>query len=547
MSSNKGKFVWMPLLLALAIILGIYIGKMVSQDPIGMALQRKQTGKIDMLLNTIQNQYVDSVNMDRLVEDAIPTIVNELDPHSVYIPAKDLEATNEELEGSFSGIGVSFNIQNDTVMVISVVPGGPSEKIGLMAGDRIVQINDSTFTGKDVTNERVMKTLRGPKNSLVKVGVKRSTAKEILSFDITRGDIPVTSVDASYKLNDKTGYIKISKFGRTTYNEFVNALAKLNKEGAKEYVIDLRGNSGGYMDMAINMVNEFLPKDQLIVYTEGNTIPRNEAFSNGTGAFQNAPVVVLIDEWSASASEIFAGAIQDNDRGTIVGRRSFGKGLVQQQIPFNDGSALRLTIARYYTPAGRSIQKDYKLGKNEDYGMDILNRYSHGEFYSKDSIHLNDSLKYKTRLGRTVYGGGGIMPDIFVPSDTTGVTSYLNSIINSGLLYQFAFRYSDEHRDQLLKYTTYDKLIGYLQAQPLLEEFVAFADSKGVRRRPVYINISKAIILRQLEAYIARNIMGEEAFYRTFLRDDNTLNTAIDLLKKGKAFPENNSGDEKAK
>lgn len=538
MSSKKGKFVWMPVLLALAIIFGIYIGKIVSRDPIGMALQRRQTGKIDMLLNTIRNQYVDSVNMDKLVEDAIPTIVNELDPHSVYIPAKDLEATNEELEGSFSGIGVSFNIQNDTVMVISLVPGGPSEKIGLMAGDRIVQINDSVFTGKDVTNERVMKTLRGPKNSQVKVGVKRNTAPEILSFDITRGDIPVTSVDASYMLNDNAGYIKISKFGRTTYNEFVNALAKLNKEGAKEYVIDLRGNSGGYMDMAINMVNEFLPKDQLIVYTEGNTIPRNEAFSNGTGAFQKAPVVVLIDEWSASASEIFAGAIQDNDRGTIVGRRSFGKGLVQQQIPFSDGSALRLTIARYYTPAGRSIQKEYELGKNEAYGMDILNRYSHGEFYSKDSIHLNDSLKYTTRLGRTVYGGGGIMPDIFVPSDTTGITSYLNSVVNSGLLYQFAFRYADEHREQLLKYTNYDDLINYLHSQPILDEFVAFAASKGVRRRPVYINISKGIIQRQLDAYIARNVMGEEAFYRTFLRDDNTLNTAIDLLKKGKAFPE---------
>lgn len=547
MSSTKGKFVWMPLLLALAVILGIYIGKVVSNDPIAKALQRRQSSKIDMVLNTINNQYVDSVNIDKLVEDAIPTIVNELDPHSVYIPAKDLEATNEELEGSFSGIGVSFNIQNDTVMVISVVPGGPSEKIGLMAGDRIVQINDSVFTGKDVTNERVMKTLRGPKNSQVKVGVKRNTAKEILTFDITRGDIPVTSVDASYLLDDNIGYIKISKFGRTTYNEFVNALAKLNKEGAKEYIIDLRGNSGGYMDMAINMVNEFLPKDQLIVYTEGNTIPRNDAYSNGTGAFQKAPVVVLIDEWSASASEIFAGAIQDNDRGTIVGRRSFGKGLVQQQIPFDDGSALRLTIARYYTPAGRSIQKEYELGKNDDYSMDILNRYSHGEFYSKDSIHLNDSLKFKTRLGRTVYGGGGIMPDIFVPSDTTGVTSYLNSIINSGLLYQFAFRYSDEHRDELSKYTDYSQLMKYLNSQPLLEQFVSYAESKGVRRRPVYINISKGIIVRQLESYITRNIMGEEAFYRTFLRDDNTLNTAIDVLKKGKAFPDAPASDESAK
>lgn len=537
MNNKKSKYVWMPVLLAIATAAGVYIGASVNVPAATVMGSRLGASKLDALLGTIQRQYVDSVNTDKLIEDAIPTIVNELDPHSVYIPAKDLEATNEELEGSFSGIGVQFNIQNDTVMVVSVVPGGPSEKMGLMAGDRIVAINDSAFTGKDVTNERVMKTLRGKKDTEVKLGIKRNTSKDILDFTIIRGDIPVNTVDAAYMLNDSIGYIKINKFGRTTYNEFVGALAKLSSEGAKEFMIDLRGNSGGYMDIAINMVNEFLPKDRLIVYTEGNSVERADAVSNGHGSFQDAPVVVLIDEWSASASEIFAGAIQDNDRGTIVGRRSFGKGLVQQQIPFNDGSALRLTIARYYTPSGRSIQKEYEMGKGGDYNMDIINRYSHGEFYSKDSIKVNDSLAYKTILGRTVYGGGGIMPDIFVPSDTTGVTTYLNSVINSGVLYRFAFTYSDENRDKLLKYTTYDDLIRYLQSQNLLEKFIAFAETQGIRRRPVYINISKGIINRQLEAYIARNILGEEAFYKTFFRDDKTIGQASDILKKGESFP----------
>jgi C-terminal peptidase (prc) len=492
---------------------------------------------LDYLLGIIERQYVDSVDVDELIEDAMPILVDELDPHSVYIPAKDLAATNEELEGSFSGIGVQFNIQNDTVMVVSVVPGGPSEKIGLMAGDRIVMINDSTFTGKTITNERVMKTLRGRKDSEVKLGIKRKTAKDILDFTVVRGDIPVNSVDAAYMMGDSIGYIKISKFGRTTYNEFVSSLAKLTSEGATNYIIDLRGNSGGYMDIAINMINEFLPKDKLIVYTEGKSSPRSEAFSNGGGSFQTSPLVVLIDEWSASASEIFAGAIQDNDRGTIIGRRSYGKGLVQQQIPFFDGSALRLTISRYYTPSGRSIQKDYKLGKNSDYSMDILNRYTHGEFYSKDSIKMNDSLLYKTANGRNVYGGGGIMPDIFVPSDSTGVTSYLNNVVNTGTIYLYAFRYADVNREKLSEFKKYEDLMAYLASQPLLEDFVSFAETKGIRRRPVYINMSKDIMLRQIKSYIARNIMGEEAFYKTFFSDDKNIARALEVIKNNQTFP----------
>ncbi len=538
MSKFKMRFIWVPLLIVLALLSGIYIGQRRSNNDFLRALSSFQFSKVDRLVSLIDQQYVDSVDTKKLIEDAIPTIVSELDPHSVYIPAKDLQATNEQLEGSFSGIGVTFNIQKDTIMVVSVIAGGPSERIGLLPGDRIVEINDSTFTGDVVTNDGVMKRLRGEKGSTVKLGIKRNSSKDILDFEVVRGDIPVNSVDASFLIDGNIGFIKISKFGRTTYDEFVTALAKLSSQGAESYIIDLRGNSGGYMDMAINMVNEFLPKDMLIVYTEGKSMPRNEVFSNGSGSFTQSPVVVLIDEWSASASEIFAGAIQDNDRGLIVGRRSFGKGLVQQQFPFSDSSAIRLTIARYHTPSGRSIQKEYEMGKGDDYQMDLINRFEHGEFYSKDSIKQNDSLQYKTISGRTVYGGGGIMPDVFVPHDTTGITSYLNEVVNKGLIYQFAFNYTDKYREELSKFKTYDEIQSYLNKQPLLNEFTAFAASKGVKRRPVYINMSKNIIIKQIESYIIRNVTSEENFYRSFYRDDKNLQEAIEKIKNKQTIPQ---------
>ncbi len=538
MSKFKMRFIWVPLLIVLALLVGVYIGQRSSSINFLRALQSYQFSKVDRLVSLIDQQYVDSVDTKKLIEEAIPTIVNELDPHSVYIPAKDLQATNEQLEGSFSGIGVSFNIQKDTVMVISVIAGGPSERIGLLPGDRIVEINDSTFTGDAVSNDAVMKKLRGEKGSTVKLGIKRNSSDEILDFEIVRGDIPVNSVDASFIIDDNIGFIKISKFGRTTYEEFVTALAKLSIMGAKSYIIDLRGNSGGYMDMAINMVNEFLPKDMLIVYTEGKSMPRSDVFSNGAGSFTDTPVVVLIDEWSASASEIFAGAIQDNDRGLIIGRRSFGKGLVQQQFPFADSSAIRLTIARYHTPSGRSIQKEYEMGKGADYEMDLINRFEHGEFYSKDSIKQNDSLQYQTINGRIVYGGGGIMPDVFVPHDTTGITSYLNEVVNKGLIYQFAFNYSDKNREKLSEFKNYDEIQSYLNKQPLLDEFTAFAASKGVKRRPVYIRMSKDIIIKQIESYIIRNITNEENFYRSFYRDDKNLQEAIDRIQNNQTIPQ---------
>lgn len=528
-------------MLAIAVIIGILIGNFYSnlKTSSRSLTYPKNDGKLNELLSLIQREYVDTINIDQLVENTMPKIIGELDPHSVYIPASDLEFKNEELEGSFGGIGVQFNMANDTISVISVISGGPSEKAGLLPGDRIITINDTAYVGKTVSTDQIMKKLRGKKGSVVKVGVKRSTSEELLPFEITRGDIPQTSIDAAFMVNDTIGYIKINKFGRNTYDEMMNALAKLKNEGAIGYIIDLRSNGGGLLDVAAMMINEFLPKDQLIVYTEGKAFPRKEVRSNGTGSFQQVPITVLIDEFSASASEIFAGGIQDNDRGTIIGRRSYGKGLVQQQITFLDGSGIRLTIARYYTPSGRSIQKEYKMGKTADYDQDFVNRFIHGELFSKDSIKLNDSLKYETTNGRIVYGGGGIMPDIFVPRDTTGVTSYLNAVVNSGVLYQYAFNYANNQRETLSQYKDAKSLLAYLESQPLLDDFVNFAyTQKNIKRQPMLINISRNIILNQLYSYIARNILGEDAFYEIFLSQDNTMQKAIEVLSKDESFPQ---------
>ena len=536
MNNEKARFVWDPLLIAVAIAGGILIGRFFSAETSFGKTARYD--KIESLLQCIGQQYVDTVNRNDLIENVVPKVIGELDPHSAYIPAKDLESVNAELEGSFSGIGIQFNILNDTINVVSVISGGPSEKVGILAGDRIISVNDSAFVGKNISNEKVMKNLRGPKGTTVKLEILRKTAKNPLIYEVTRGDIPVNSVDAAYMLDDKSGYIKISKFGKTTYDEFITALSKLHNQGAENFIIDLRGNSGGLMDAAINMANEFLPANRLIVYAEGKAFEREDAVSNGTGTFQKEQVVVLTDEWSASASEIFAGAIQDNDRGLIIGRRTFGKGLVQQQIPFRDGSAIRLTVARYYTPSGRCIQKEYQLGKSEDYSMDIVNRYMHGEFFNADSIKQNKELVFHTVNGREVYGGGGIMPDIFVPRDTTGVTSYFNNVANEGLLYQYAFDYTDKYRDKLSTAKDVESLLSILEPNTLLNSFVQYAAQKGIRPRPVYINISRKLIVNTLQAYIARNILGEEAFYKLLLRDDETLRKARDIVNKGEGYPE---------
>ena len=529
---NK-KNLFLVLIIFLSILSGLFLGNLLSRRANGgLSRMMSSHSKIDELLSIINSQYVDTMNMKDLREGMMTDLASKLDPHSVYIPASDLADVNSELEGSFSGIGVQFNIQNDTISIVAIVNGGPSEKVGLLAGDRIVQVNDSSFVGKKITNEKVMKKLRGKKGTKVKLGIRRHGTREILHYSITRGDIPVNSVDIAYMIEPHVGFIKVSKFAATTYSEFLDAIAKLKNQGAKKFVIDLRENSGGFMDQAINMVNEFLPEGRMIVYSKGKAYPRSEARSDGKGSCIKMPIVVLIDEFSASASEIFSGAVQDNDRGLIIGRRSFGKGLVQQQMNLSDGSAIRLTVARYYTPSGRSIQKPYVKGKAEDYEMDIVKRYMHGEIDSKDSIHASHKIKYKTFGGRTVYGGGGIMPDIFVPRDTSEYTPYLNKVVNYGYLYQFAFQYVDKNRDKLKANKSWQQMDKFLDGQNLLPEFVRFATTKGVAANPKQINISKRFLLMQLKAYISRNSIGDQGFYPLLYKDDKTVKTALEQLRK---------------
>lgn len=533
------KKIVIPIVVSLAAVFGFVIGSVLSKNE----LQHTQKvsnlnvdGKLDLLLNLIDLQYVDTVNRDELVESAIPKILAELDPHSVYIPAEDLQIVNDDLDKSFSGIGVQFNIQKDTIMIVAVISGGPSERLGILPGDRIVTVDDSLFVGPAITNDKVMKRLRGPKGTKVKVGVKRSSSEELLSFEIVRGDIPLHSIDASYMLQDKVGYVKVSKFGSGTYDEFVEALTNLRIEGAERYIVDLRGNSGGYLDAAILMTNEFLKEGDLIVYTEGKAEKRREAVADGRGVFAQTPVAVLIDEWSASASEIFAGAIQDNDRGVVVGRRSFGKGLVQQQIPLRDGSAIRLTIARYHTPSGRCIQKPYS--DKDEYDMDILNRYLHGEMDDKDSIKaLPDSLKFFTTQGRVVYGGGGISPDVFVPRDTIGMTSYYTKIYNGGILYDYTFEYVDKNREKLALYKDFTSLLNYLNTQNLADELVQFAQGRGIPKNDKMYAESKALMQNRIKAYILRSMLGDEAFYPVFNENDIVIRVALQELSNNNSLP----------
>ncbi|KAA6350569.1 Carboxy-terminal processing protease CtpB [termite gut metagenome] len=538
--STKKTSQFTPIIIAVSIVFGILIGMFYAKNLTTGSrpgIIKSSSGKVNALLRIIDDQYVDTVNINDLVEDVMPQLLAELDPHSTYIPAKRLEEVNSELEGYFSGIGIQFTIQQDTVHVNSVIQGGPSEKVGLMAGDRIITVNDSAFTGKKIDNEIAMRTLKGPKGTHVKLGIKRASEKNLLEFEIIRGDIPQNSVDVAYMLTNDLGYIQISKFGRTTHAELLNALALLNHEGCKGLIIDLRGNTGGYMDAAIRMVNEFLSEGKLIVYTQGRRSVRSESRANGTGSCQKTPLVVLVDEASASASEIFAGAIQDNDRGTIVGRRSFGKGLVQQPFDFDDGSGIRLTIARYYTPSGRCIQRPYENGKDENYEMDIYTRYEHGEFFSRDSIRLDESLRYSTGLGRPVYGGGGIMPDIFVPQDTTGMTSYFRTVLNKGLILQFAFQYTDKNREALNNCTNEASLLSYLNRQQVIDQFVKYAQSKDVKPRNILIQKSYSLLERNLYGNIIYNMLGREAYITYINKGDKNVKKALEILDANEAFP----------
>jgi carboxyl-terminal processing protease len=518
----------MPLVIAVSLCIGIYLGTNISNN----GRLSPVYDKLSTILALIQNDYVDTVDMDEIVEMTLPDLMLSLDPHSSYIKRSDFTAVNDDLEGSFSGVGVSFQIINDTITVVEVITGGPAEKVGILAGDRIVSVNDEELVGPDVTNEDVFKNLRGKKDSKVKLGIKRSNSKKILTYDVIRGDIPVNSIDAHYMLSDNVGYVKVGKFARNTYQEFVEALIELQSQGASKFVVDLRDNAGGFMDQAILMANEFLPADRMIVYTKGRSL-NNEtvAVSDGNGFFQNNEIVVLTNEFSASASEIFAGAIQDNDRGLVVGRRSFGKGLVQNQTVLSDSSAVRLTVARYYTPSGRSIQKEYKRGKNGKYQQDIVDRYAHGEFYNIDSIKLDKSKIFHTVGGREVYGGGGIMPDIFVPEDTTSVTSYFVSVVNAGLIQKFAFDVTDHYREMLDGVETAEQLLKIIpRDNTLLSNFVSFAAQNGVPARWYYIRQSQDILLRQIKAMIVRDALGYNEFYRIYFGDDKTINRALEAI-----------------
>jgi carboxyl-terminal processing protease len=537
--STKNTFRFTPVIIAASIVFGILIGTFYARNFTGghHGIAGNSSGKLNALLHIIDNQYVDTVDINNLAEELMPQLLAELDPHSLYFPAKKLEEVNSELEGHFSGIGIEFTIQQDTIHVNSVIQGGPSEKVGLMAGDRIVTVNDSAFTGKKVNNEIAMRTLKGPKGTHVKLGIKRISEKSVLEFDIIRGDIPQNSVDAAYMLTKTVGYIQISKFGRTTHVELLNALALLDHKGCKGLIVDLRGNAGGYMDIAVRMVNEFLSEGKLIVYTQGRKFPRLESHANGTGSFPKMPLVVLIDEASASASEIFAGAIQDNDRGTIVGRRSYGKGLVQQPFDFEDGSGVRLTIARYYTPSGRCIQRSYANGKDENYEMDIYTRYEHGEFFSKDSIKLDESLRYLTGLGRPVYGGGGIMPDVFVPQDTTGMTSYFRIVFNRGLILQYALQYTDENRKVLNRYKDETSLLNYLNHQKVIDLFVKYAQNKDVKPRNILIQKSYGLLERNIYGNIIYRMLGKEAYITYINKSDENVKKALEILNANEAFP----------
>ncbi len=521
-----------PLVIALVFILGMLIGvNLVNVETRRPFVIQTEQDKISNILNFVDEKYVDPVNIDEIVEKTIPAILDNLDPHSVYIPSEDVQEVSEPLEGRFDGIGVQFNKLQDTVVIIQTIPGGPSEQKGIMPGDRIVEINDTVVAGVEMDDEDIVSRLRGPRGTEVNVGIVRPNFPGKIEFTIERDEIPLYSIDVSYMINDETGYIKISQFAQTTFQEYVEAVEKLKEEGMQKLIIDLRGNSGGYMDAATNIADQFFGDEELIVYTEGRSVPRTDVHAPSRGVNLDTEVAVIIDEWSASASEILAGAIQDNDRGTIVGRRSFGKGLVQSPTTLSDGSVLRLTVARYYTPTGRSIQKPYDEGV-EEYFRDIESRFLEGEYDRPDEIEFHDSLKYETPEGKTVYGGGGIMPDIFVPQDTTGMSDYFADVTRQGLIYRFALDYADRHRENLREYETAKEISNYLDAQNLVNQFVSFAQEEGIEPREDEIKKSEKVIRTQLKAYIARTLIDNKGFYPIMEEIDKTIQETIRVLSE---------------
>lgn len=538
MSKNSKVYIWLPLCIAIGIGIGILIGNLFSKNGLSSDLFKRSEGKLNTIFEYVDKAYVDTVNMNDLVERAIPEILAGLDPHSAYIPAKDMEVQGGEVEGYFGGIGVEFMMQQDTISIVNVIPGGPSEAVGIFPGDRIVYVNDSLFAGKGITQEKVIRNLRGKVGSKVKLGVRRTAMPDILNFEVTRAEVPVKSVEVAYMITNKIGYIKIRSFSVNTYNEFISAIAKLKAQKCEAFIIDLQQNGGGSFEASFLMANEFLKAGDLIVYTEGRAYPRKDLYADGRGTCQQEQVVILLDETSASASEVFSGALQDNDRALIMGRRSFGKGLVQSQHVFKDGSAIRLTIARYHSPSGRCIQKEYEKGNSQAYSQDLINRYMRGEFDSQDSIKTDNLPLFHTIAGRPVYGNEGIMPDIFVPRDTIGQNSYYIKVFNSGAVREYAFNYSNQNRDTLGKFKNWQDANEYLIKQPLLQNLVAYAETKGVRRRPYLIAESGNLLESQLRALIIRNIYGDDGFYPILLKDELLINKAITVIENNKATPE---------
>lgn len=533
--SGKINRIYLPIFFALVLLGGFFLGRTLTRNPYyNYAQMVDANNKLGRVVSYIENRYVDTVSRNKLEEAAIPAMLEELDPHSVYIPASDMQEVSEDMRGNFEGIGVVFNHQTDTAIIISVISGGPSDKVGVLAGDRIIRVNDSLIAGQGIPSNDVVGMLKGEKGTKVKISLLRENVSDLIDVEIVRDKIPLYSVDVSYMIDDEIGFIKINRFAETTFKEFVKGAEKLKDQGAKKLILDLRGNQGGYMIAATNIVDQFLEAGKLIVYTQGKASPRQDIYATSRGICKDLELVILQDEFAASASEILAGAIQDNDRGTIIGRRSFGKGLVQEPYQLSDGSVIRLTIARYYTPTGRCIQKPYGEDKTEYYN-DLNERFRNGEFSVEDSIHFVDSLKYTTPEGHVVYGGGGIMPDIFVPLDTTGYSRYYAEIIRKGVLYNFTFQYVDEHRSELLKYKDAKSIKNYLESINIFDKFLDFAEVNGVSRSTGGFDKSEKFLRTQVNANIARNLIDNDGFYPIIQEIDITLQKAIEFFKTEKA------------
>jgi carboxyl-terminal processing protease len=535
---KKNKNIWYPFLFAVILALGVLIGMKLTEPTSNhkslFSFRTGQVNKINDVINYVNQEYVDTVNQKKFTENTIEDMLHQLDPHSAYIPADEVEAMNEPLEGNFEGVGIEFHIQEDTIMVVSPLSGGPSDELGIQSGDRIVKVNGKNAAGIHITNRQVTQMLRGPRGTKVEVSILRHGNPKLIDYSITRDKIPIYSVDVGYMIDDKTGYIKISHFAERTYEEYVDAFNKLKNEGMEKLILDLRDNPGGYLRTAIQIADEYLPDGKLIVYTEGRAHPKEIFKATSKGYFEKGKLIVLIDEGSASASEIVSGALQDQDRATIVGRRSFGKGLVQEQSTFPDGSAIRLTIARYYTPTGRCIQKTYTRGYDE-YENELLERYKNGELLSSDSIHFIDSLKYKTPEGKIVYGGGGIMPDVFVPLDTTGNSPFFNDVNAKGLVTQFAYDEIDRNRLMFQKYKSFDEFKrSYSVGEETYTRFIDFALKKGIANDEKGEQLSSKNIRVQIKALMARQLWKNEGFYRVIQELDGTLARAVSLMEMPK-------------